>query len=383
MGKRELLLAAAFVVLGLLVYQFTAPPADPSRPGFSLSRFHEMVRRELRGRRANAETTQSLTRPVAETLKEVRLRVNVGAMTITGEERNDVDVKMHVRSNGYDQAEAESLAKATTLKVDEAGGVLILTLDAPREGTQRVTLEIKVPARLGVRIDEKNGALTVTGVASLTMGIARAATTISQVHGLVSATQRGSTINVTDVGSLKLNLAAGAAARVSQVRGDTTFGVQTGKLRAESLRGALEVESRNGELQFEKLEDLKGAVRVNANLGEVVMAGLRIDARIDARESEIRVTQAAPAVLAIYNEGNDPIEVTTAPGGFRIDAIATGGRVTIDDSLKNAGVEVSSTDGTQGPAESAGESRATGVVGGGGPTLTLRATGGDIVLKSK
>jgi hypothetical protein len=383
MGKRELVLAAAFILVGFVVYQVTAPPPDPKARGFSLSRIIDNVRREVRGQSETAEATHALTRPIPATIQEIRIRIPVGGMTITGEDRGDIDAELHVRSNGFDKAEAEQRAKATTLKFDEAGPVLIISLDAPVEGRQRPTLRLKIPSRLGVRIDEKNGELTVTNVAVLAMGITRGPTTISTVAGAVSATQRGSTITISDIGALKLSTNAGAQARVSNVRGDVALSLQTGECRAEGLHGNLEVDSRAADMQFEQIEGLKGPVHVNANLGEVVFAGLTADTRIDGRQTGIRVSQAAPAPLAIYNDGKEPVEVTLPPGGFRIDALAVNSRITLDAGLENAGLRVDAPDASTVPPPPRREVRVLGTVAGGGPTITLRASRGDIVLKSK
>jgi hypothetical protein len=383
MGKRELLLAAAFILVGFVVYQVTAPPPDPNARGFSLSRIIDNVRREVRGRPESAEVTQTLTRPLPDTIQEIRLRVPAGGITITGEDRADLNAELHVRSNGYDQAEAERLAKDTSLKFDEAGAVLIISLYRPTEGRQQPTLRLRIPSRLGVRIDEKNGELTITNVALVAMGVARAATTISTVAGAVSATQRGSTITISDIGSLKLTTNAGAKARVSNVRGDVALSLQTGALRADGLHGSLEVESRAAELHFERLDGLKGPVRVNANLGEVVFVGLRTDTRIDGRQTEVRVDQAAPAPLAIYNDGTEPIEVTLPAGGFTMDALAVNARVTLDAALEKGGLSVELPDEGTVPPPPRREARVFGTMAGGGPTITLRASRGDIVLKSK
>jgi hypothetical protein len=382
MGKRELLLAAAFVLAGFLVYQFTAPPPDPNSKGFSLSGILHEVRREVRGQRETAESTQTLTRPAPAGLEEIRISLRSGPITVTGEDRTDIEAELHVRSNGYDKPEAERLAKATTLKFDEAGAVLIITLQAPVQGLQRPTLRLKVPARLGIRIDEKNGVLAITNVASVAMGVARGASTITTVRGLVSATQRGSTMTISDVGSVKLTTAAGANARVAQVRGHAAFTLQGGELRAEALAGGLEVEARGTEVQFDKLEALKGPVRVNANTGRVVFVGLRAETRIDGRQTEIRVGQTHPATLAIYNEGAEPIEVTLPPGGVRLDALAVNGRVQLE-GLEQSGLTVETPAAGAEPAGAPREARVTGTVAGGGPTITLRSVRGDITIRGK
>jgi hypothetical protein len=340
------------------------------------------LRREVRGRPESAEVTQTFTRPVSDGLKEIRIRMSAGAISVTGEDRADIQAEFQVRSNGYDKAEAEKLARESSLKFDEAAGMLILATDLPREGSQRPTLRLKVPSRLGIRLDDKNGELTITNVALVAMGIARAATTITQVAGAVSLTQRGSTATITDIGSLKLTSAAGAKIRVAQVRGDATISLQTGEFRGEDLAGGLEVDSRTADVQFDKLDALKGPVRVNANLGKVSFTGLKTEARIDGRETEIRVSMAAAAPLAIYNEGEELIELTVPPGGFTVDALSVDGKVTVDPPLEEAGLRVNAPP-ADAPPEGRKETRVSGTVRGGGPTITLRGLRGDIGLRSK
>ena len=383
MGKRELVIAALFIAAGFVVYQVTAPPADPSSSGFSLRRMADEIRREIRGQRETAETTFTATRAVAPAVTEVRLVFPVGTVTITGEDREDISAEMHVRSTGYDAAEAERLAKASVLEFDEAGELIIITAKFPVEGRQTPTLKLRIPSRLGVRMDDKGSALEISDVASVLIGSGRARTTVQRVAGEVTLTQRGSQLTVTDVGSLKLTTMSGVDARVAQVRGDSTFSLQTGELVAEDLGGSVEVESRSAELQFDKLQKVTGTVRINANLGEVVMIGLAADTRIDGRRTEIRIEHAGGAPLAVYNDG-ETIELTVPPVGFTMDARATGGRISVDPALTEAGLAAKNAAAETATDESrTEETHVTGSVRGGGPPITLRATRGDIVLRAR
>lgn len=381
MGKRELLLAAAFILVGFVVYQFTAPPRDPNSRGVSVSGLLDEVRREIRGRRETAERTETMTRPVPGAIDEIRISLLGGPITIIGEDRADLAAELHVKSNGYDKAEAEQLVNATRLKFDEAGAALIVSVDAPQGGVQRPALQLKVPSRLAVRIDQKNGALTISDVAAVTLGIARGATTISKVAGAVTATQRGSALAITEVGSVKLTSAAGARVRVSGVRGDAAFNAQSGEIHAENLAGALNVESQGAALTFQGLDALKSPARIYANGGTVKLTGLRTEARIDGLEATIRVSQASAAPLSIYNEGNDLIEMTLPPGGVRLDALAVGGKITIDGALEQAGIRVAAPAEDTTVPESRRETRVAGTIEGGGPMITLRATRGSIQIK--
>jgi hypothetical protein len=384
MGKRELLIGAVFVCLGFAVYRLTAPPGDPSSQGFSVSRVIDEIRREIRGQRETAETTTTVTRPIPESVTEIRLVFQSGTVSIVGEDREDLEAEFHVRSTGYDTAEAERLAKASTLKFDEAGALLIIESDFPVEGRQTPTLRLKVPHRLALRMDEKGSVVEVRNVAAVTIGSGRGKSTIEHIAGGVIVTQRGNEIVITDVGSLRLSTFSGAEAKVSGVRGDANFALQTGELRADDLRGALEIEARSTEMQFDKLDALKGPVRINANMGELVLLGLRAETRIDGRRTDIRVDHAGGAPLAIYNDGEEPIEVTIPPTPFTMDALAVEGRVSLDEKLEASGLKMESIGGSdsQGSATRQ-ESRVTGAVRGGGPAITLRANRGDIVIRAR
>ena len=330
MGKRELLIAAVFVVLGFGVYQLTAPPSDASSNGFSIGRMIDHVRREIRGQRATAEETFAAARPVPDTITEIRLTFGIGAVTIVGEDREDIVAEMHVRSTGYDEAEARRLAKESILTFDEAGALLMIAGKFPVAGRQTPTLRLRVPERLGVRLDEKGNTLEISNVASVLIGGGRGESTIRQIAGNVTMTQRGSELTITEIGSLKLNTFSGVEARVSKVHGDATLTLQGGEFRGEEFDGAIQLESRNADVQFEKLEKLKGPVRVESTGGEIVFIGLGAETRIDARRSDIRVEHAGGAPLSIYSEGEETIELTVPPAGFRMDALAIGGDISLD-----------------------------------------------------
>ena len=382
MGKRELLLAVVFLIIGIVVYQVTAPAADPNRRGWSVGGIVEQIRREIRGNQAQAKANASRTIAAPESVRELKIVVGSVNVTVVGEDRTDIQADMAVTSNAYDAAEAERTAKASTLKVDEAGPVVTLTPYFPPEGEQRASLTVKVPSRLELRV-EKNNTLEVTNVAALTVS-GRGQTTAETVAGPVQVSQRGSSITLIDIGPLKLSSQAGTEARVSNVRGDASFSLQGGELQASEIDGNIEIESRNSDIKLEKLEKLRRPIRINATGGEVAVLGVQTELRIDGRETDIRVEQSAAALLAVYNEGNETVELTVPSGGFRIDAVTIDGRVTIDEALEKAGVKVT-TSGSQGgeTGSSNEEHRVQAAVRGGGPMITVRARRGDIVLRSR
>ena len=212
MGKRELLLAVAFVLVGLVVYQFTAPPPDPNATRlFAVPDHRRDPPRGSRPTRVRRGHPDDSPGPVAESSRRSGSAWRSARSPITGEDRDDIEAEFHVRSNGYDKAEAEKLARESTLKFDEAGGVLIIATDFPAGGTQRRTLRLKVPgaARRSHRRQERR-----TDDHQRRAGrdgdLARRDHDHARRRAPSALTQRGSTATITDVGSLKLTSAAGA-----------------------------------------------------------------------------------------------------------------------------------------------------------------------------
>lgn len=376
MGKRELLLVLGFAVVGTVVYQLTARPAAEGERRFSLSTLIDHVRREVRGNRASAETTTTTTHPLSDATTELRVTFDRGSaesLTITGEDRDDVGSELKVWSNGFDDAEAQRLARETLLKANEAGGRLSFALTYPREARQRANITLHVPMKMRVSIARYSGKLSITNTREVELLDSRGEATVRDVSGRVAVSHRGGDLNIADVATIKLNV-RGADVRLARVRGDVTVQSQAGELNASELQGTVDIEANNTDVTLERLDTSKAPIHVTATNGSVRINGAPKDTRIDARNAEVRVSMARPAAIAVYAEGGEQIEVTPPAGGFRLDAITTGGgQISVPDKLGDSTIDVK-VDGA--------EQRASAAVNGGGPTITLRATHGEIVLRT-
>jgi hypothetical protein len=369
MGKRELLLIVGFIVAGIMVYHATAPEPAPGHRGFSFKSFVDHVRREVGGNRASTEVTTAGVHPIPGTVRELRLNIRSAQITITGEDRVDVSSELFVLSKAYDEAEAQSLAKQTKLQIEPAGPTLMVSISAPKTGSQRQRLHLKIPARLLVQMEPSLGKLDLSGVAGVELETARGEATIKHVTGRVAVTHRGGVLTIEDVGTVKLD-ARGSDVRLKRVEGESTLQVQGGDLKAEDMAGPLELNSNGGDVSFVNLSHTRGPIKINAADGTVRLNGLAVEARIDGRNTEIEVALDKAAPLTIYSEGDEGIEVTLPPGGLELDARANDGRITLPEGL----LEVRSTETEQ---------RAAGPIRGGGPTVTLRASRGDIIVRSR
>ena len=370
MGKRELLLIGAFVAIGAVVYYATAPAADPGRQGFSLSKVIDGLRREIRGNRSSAEVKSTTAIPLKPGITEVRFELEGSVpLTISGEDRTDVLCELQVWSNGFDETEARKYASETALKSIEAGASLAISIKYPDPGSQRAALVVRMPKTLAVRVQPSRGKLDIADLATVELVEVRGQATVRRIAGRLTVTHRGGALTIEDVADLKLNT-RGSTVVLKDIKGDALMQVQAGELRGQSIAGAIDIESNGTRLTLEDFTATRRPIRINAIGGSVKLSGLRSDARVDGRDTRIDVTIEQPASVAIYNEQEEPLDVTLPAGGFQLDALAIDGRLTVPAGLP----EVKTTENEQ---------RATGAVGGGGPTVTLRSSRGNITIRGR
>jgi hypothetical protein len=213
------------------------------------------------------------------------------------------------------------------------------------------------------------GTLTISNTADVEVTDSRGEVVVRDVAGRVTMTHRGGDLNISDSGAVKLTL-RGADARIARIAREVTIQTNDGELTTSELSGTVDVESTGTDLRMEKLETTAAPVRVNATNGSLTMAGVRSETRVDARNAEVVLRLAQPAKVSVYAEGNESIEVTLPAGGVELDVATTaGGRISVAEN-----VAAVTTDGT--------EQRATGRLLGGGPTVTLRATEGEITIRA-
>ena len=208
-------------------------------------------------------------------------------------------------------------------------------------------------------------------VAAVEIAGTRGEVTLSQIAGRIQVSHRGGEVTIEDAGSLDFNGRAGSL-KLTGVRGDTSIKMDGGgEITAANLAGSLDLESRNTDVTLENLESTRGPIRVNSIAGSVTMKGLKSEARIDVRNAEVKVAMTGAAAVAIYAE-NDRVSLTPPPGGFNLDALVIDGEITPAERIGQLGLRAT--------RENDKEARVVGAVKGGGPTITVRSTRGDLEL---
>ena len=374
MGKRELVLVAVFLVMGIVVYQVTAPPAAPGSSGVSFGGIVQKLKREVQGSREQATSTSRQTKVVDPGVRLVRLNIpRNNTLAITGSDRTDITVEMEVTGRGFDQAEAKAAASAAGVKLEQAGDAIAVTTVFPARESNRggfvsdATVTVLLPKRLLVRLEPHAGRLTVSDVAGVEVMGSRGETRVTRSAGHVIVNHTGGRLEIDAVPSLKLTT-RNSNAKIRGVAGLFTIEATGVEMELEEIAGPLEIEARNTDLVIDAGKLVKAPFRFNGTGGQLRVSKLRTESRVDGRNVELEVEVAAAAPITIYSTGED-IRVMAPPGGYTLDAVATDGQITSEDSA------ITATPG-DGP-----EARATATIRGGGPALTLRTTRGRIDVR--
>ena len=373
MGKRELLLIVGFVLIGALVYQVSAPAREPGNSTWSFGAIIDDIRREIRGNPGRAEVTSTRTHAIPEGIHELRITPRGSPLTIVGENRSDIESELWVRSNGADDAEAKKLAEATKLIVEAAGPTLAVQFDFPEPGSQNARLHLRVPQSMVVQLEPSVGKVEISGVAGVELENARGETIVKNIKGRANVIHRGGDLTVEDVQSLRLTT-RGSEARLANIRSECVLQLVAGSVKATDIAGPIEIDATNTDLTLENLQATKAALKINAVEGTIMLRGLSSEARIDGRESEIDIAMATPAAVAIFNTG-EPIRVTPPEKGYTLDVVATNANISLPPGVESA-VPMSKD-------EARHELRGKGDVNGGGPTITIRSTRGEIRINPR
>jgi hypothetical protein len=372
MGKRELVLISAFVLLGIVVYQLTAPAPPPGSEGVSIGGIFRNIRRGIEGPRESATADSMQTAAVPASVTELRILIpRASDLSVAGEDRSDISASLHVTARGFDQSGAAASARGVKLAIDIVGDAILVRQDllnatpisrgAP---PPMFSVTLAVPKRLALRMQPHLGRLTLANLAAAEIDGSRGETKISGIGGGLKLVHTGGALDIDGAASLKLT-ARNSRGTVRHIAGQTSLDCTGGDLALGGIGGPLEIEGQNTNLKIDDDKGMKPPLRINLRGGELRIDRLRAEARIDGRNADIDVRLDAPVPVTIYNFGQ--ISVTPPAGGYSLDAATSEGHLTVEDGNLRP---------TEGP-----DSHAEGNVRGGGPPITLRTTRGGIQVR--
>lgn len=362
MGKRELLIIVGFLVVGAVVYQFTAPPATGGS-SWSFSSIFDEARREMRGNPGRATITHTKTLSVPAGLKELRILRLSRSVQVIGEARDTIAYELSVSSDGPDDATAKTYAERTVFLEDDLGESLVLRVDYPEEASQQSQAIVRVPARLAVRVESATG-VEVTGVSAVHVEAARGAVTIKDVDGPVTGYHQDGNVTIAGAESVKMRLTR-LRSRVSGVADGLVLDVRDGECAVETSAGALEIDSTRAEIS---ITGHKGTVLVRGADGSVSVTQPAAETKIDMRRADVEVTTSGSAPITIITTDQTARLIVPAAASLTLDALSVDGAI-------------QATDVGLTPESVNGDAKLVHTFGGGKARVTIRNTRGDIVIR--
>jgi hypothetical protein len=363
MGKRELVIIIAFVVVGGLTYRFTAPPPKEGEQPFSIRNLFTGIRKEISANAASTTITKEGVLALRPEATEVRLDIGRSPVTVIGEPRKDLAYELSVYSTGPDETTAAAYARRVELVDDDLGSAQALSLSYPPEATQSARVTLRVPSSLLVRL-ETSGRANVSGVRAVDLRNLAGEVTLTDVAERVTGSHRSGDLTITRAGGLDLTLAS-SRAHLKEITGPISLNGRNGECEIAGSSGTIEAMVTSVDVT---VTDHTGSIRVSGDNGSLSLVRPANDLSVDVRRMLVELVLAA-AIPATIITTDEPLRVTlSGPAPMTIDAVAVdGGSIRAND----LGVE---------PTHQDRETRWSLTIGEGGPRVVLRNARGDIVI---
>ncbi|MCC6163369.1 MAG: hypothetical protein IT182_08475 [Acidobacteria bacterium] len=362
MGKRELLLLVVFVVLGIGVYQVSAPAAPADAPGFSLSRIFQMARAHFSGPTIRRTVTRRASVTPSADVTTLDFGETRASVVVEGGDGDDIEVELEAMVAAMDEADAARQERQLTVTLEEDGDRVVAGVRSDDHmRPPRYEMRVTLPRRLAVRIGGR-GSAEIRDVAGLHLQAYRGDLTAERIAGPVTGELRdsgaefgpGATVNLTaDRGRLRLDAPA--------------------SVTLDAERATVDIIDPTGPITFTQQQcrsDIRGTggpVKVTGEGGTIVLRQVSHPLTIEAERLTVtaELVAAVPTMIGIER---DEVEVTLPKNsGVALDATVTNGDLRLPQ-----GLAVTDTDGRKTFA---------GPVAGGGPLVKLTLDQGSLRIR--
>ncbi len=363
MGKRELLLLVGFVVLGLGVYNVSAPAASADAPGFSLSRLMQMAKAHLHGAQVRKTVTSTVTLAVDPTVTTIDLGDIRGTVVIAGSDRDDVEVHVEASIGGVDEADVAQQERALRVSLTTTGTTASLVLASADDRRPRYDVHVSMPGALKVQIAGRNS-VEVSGIAGLHLAEFRGELTVEEMAGPVTGALRDARAEFGPGAHMDLDV------RNGRLRAEAPASVT---LRAN--RGSVDILDPAGPVSIKTdyarmdIRGTGGPVTITGEGGVIDLREVAHPLSIDADRLTVSVAFAVPVATTIA-VSDDTVEVTLPrEGGVQLEA-------SIEDGSLRLPTGLTATRTQERESVSA-------AVDGGGPTVKVDVKGGQLRIRSR
>jgi hypothetical protein len=320
MGKRELLLLVVFVVLGVGVYQVTAPAAPAEGKGFSIGRMFQFAKAHIQGHQERRTVSRTATLTPAAGVETVVISEIRGAIVVEGTDKAEIEVRLEASLSGIDEEDLAAQEKTLTLEAVNDGKHAAINLEFDHHGNRpRHEMRITVPKHLKVQLTGRATA-EVRGVAGLHLESFGGELEVEGLTGPVTG----------DTERLQADFGPGAVLQFSshegRIRADAPREVQ---MTCE--RTTIEVVDPTGPVTFTEdycrmdVRRSGGPIKITGDGGTVELRQITHPLTIQAERLTVsaELESAVPTTIQVEE---DNVEVTLPrDGGIDLEAVTTDG----------------------------------------------------------
>lgn len=365
MGKRELLLLVVFVVLGVGVYQVTAPASEPDAPGFSLTRIFQMARAHVQGDQVRRTTERTATLAVPPGVTRLTLRAPRGPVTVEASDRPDIEVRVQLVLGGVDEADVVRQEQAARLEMKAAGTEATFAIDLGDHGRRpRYEMHVRLPKALALRVEGGRGRIEATGIAGLELAGYRGEIRTEALTGPVTGELRDGRAEFGDGATIDLET-EGVLLRADRATSVTL----------KSERGTIDLVDPAGPVSIEQdyaRMDIRGSggpITITGDGGTITLRDVAHPLKIAASRLTVTAELARPVETTIDDE-DDTVELALPrDGGLQLELAVTDGELRLPTSLESTTTE--------------NRQSLTTTVGGGGPLVKVTLERGELRLRTR
>lgn len=286
---------------------------------------------------------------------EKTFTVQPGGMLTVATQGGDIQVKpgsgneVRVQANqtfhrADDEAEADAIARDLVLEIAQSGNDVSASAKYTRKSTGKlwgswppvsVSFVVTVPEQYHVTLNTSGGNVVVGDL----RGMAKVQT-------------------------------SGGDLRLGQIRGEVDGTTSGGNIRLAQGDERVKLRTSGGNIRVERAT---GKVELNTSGGDIVVDEVSGSLNASTSGGNVRATFSGPLAddVSLSTSGGTVVARVNADTAFRLDASTSGGGVRAE------GLTIRIEKG------GTGRSRLAGEVNGGGPTLRMRSSGGDVTVEAR
>ena len=356
----------------------------------------------------------------------------VGAVTVVGSDRSNVEVEETVRVYTNDRERAQRLAGELEAEYNVDGTTLrIRTNNEIRSSRLSWSFEIRVPRRFDVDVETASGPVQISDVQGRVHGETSGGpvsirnidgtvygetrggpVNLEQISGDATAETHGGPISARDIGGVLdaetyggpiSVVGVGSDARLETAGGSISVRNVSGSLRAETAGGGISIQSVSGNVFAEtagggiECTEIGGSLDAETAGGDIDGSAIGGPVTVRTRAGDIELSGVAASITAETSVGDIEVQMDAAgrdnssftashgdirltmPGDIavRLDIevrSSWGGGINRDDIESDFPITLESDRDER-------SVRATGELNGGGPTIKIRTRGGSVEVR--